>query len=441
MGCQWYWSGQFSHPTDIAVDSSGNVYVVDQGNNRVEKFANTGAYATQWGSFGSGNGLFLGPYGVAVDSLGNVYVTDSGNNRVEKFSSTGIYTTQINPTGPNQFNVPRGVAVDGSGNVFVTDSNNNRVEEFSSAGIYVRQWNAYNAIGFASPIGVAVDSSGNVYVIDNGHNYVDKFTGTGSPIAQWGGFGSGDGKFNGPYYVAVDGSGNVYVVDDGNNRVQKFTSTGTFITTWGSPGSGNGEFTNPWGVAVDSSGNVYAADSANNRVELFGDSVLASVSLVAGWNLISLPIMPLSTTTTKVLAGLIAAGNLTIVWSYQGGSWRVFTPPSSGSLTTMVDGLGYWLYITRPSTLNVLGYTVTPGLAPPTYSLLTHWNLAGFKPISPSQNETVGTYLTSISGDYTIIMIYNNTDMTWVKGRTNMWLVPGQAFWIYMNTAEVLIPE
>ena len=322
--------------------------------------------------------------------------------------------------------------------MYVTDDGNARVEKFSSAGTYLAQWSGSGPSLLVGPDGIAVDSSGNVYVADSSISRVEKFTSAGGFLTSW--TGSGAQTLSGPAGVAVDSAGNVYVVDNNNNRVEKFTSTGRFVTAWGASGSGNGEFNNPRGVAVDSSGNVYVTDQTNNRVELFGDSVLASVSLVAGWNLISLPIMPLSTAVAKVLAGLIAAGNLTIVWSYQGGAWKSFTPPSTGTLTTMVDGLGYWLYIASPSTLNLLGYTVTPGLAPPTYSLAKGWNLAGFKPISPSHNETVGVYLTSISGDYAIIMIYNNTDVSWTKGRTNTWLVPGQAFWIYMNTAVTLIP-
>ena len=113
-------NGKFNGPNGVAVDSSGNVYVVDTGNKRVEKFANTGTYASQLGSFGSGPGEFNGPAGVAVDSAGNVYVVDGSNNRVEKFTSAGVFITQwgcASPSssfpscsadsGPGHFNLPR----------------------------------------------------------------------------------------------------------------------------------------------------------------------------------------------------------------------------------------------------------------------------------------------------------------------------------------------
>lgn len=74
------------------MDGSGNVYVVDSDNHRVEMFTNSGAYLTQWGTQGSGNGQFFYPSGVAVDGAGNIYVADDLNRRVQKF---GPATTPV----------------------------------------------------------------------------------------------------------------------------------------------------------------------------------------------------------------------------------------------------------------------------------------------------------------------------------------------------------
>ena len=121
------------------------------------------------------------------------------------------------------------------------------------------------------------------------------------------------------------------------------------------------EFSNPIGVTVDSAGNVYVADEFNNRVELFSDpTTSATIALVTGWNLISLPLVPSNTAIRNLLAGLIAGHNLTIVWSYQGGVWKSFTPPATGTLKTMQDGFGYWIYVTHPGTLYVLGFVIFP---------------------------------------------------------------------------------
>jgi len=89
-------NGNFSSPRGVAVDSAGNVYVADGNNNRVQKFTSVGTYISQLGcasgacSSGTGNGQFISPYGVAIDSSGNLYVVDGGNNRVELFGDSTL---------------------------------------------------------------------------------------------------------------------------------------------------------------------------------------------------------------------------------------------------------------------------------------------------------------------------------------------------------------
>ncbi len=72
-------------PFATAVDSQGQVYVIDTSTNRVQKFDSQGFFLGNWGSQGKGDGQFLSPGGIAVDAQGNVYVADSGNRRVQKF--------------------------------------------------------------------------------------------------------------------------------------------------------------------------------------------------------------------------------------------------------------------------------------------------------------------------------------------------------------------
>ncbi len=265
-------NGQFDNPVDVAVDSSGNVYVADDQNYRIEKFDSNGNYLTQWQDEAEGQKYTTcGPAAVAVDSSGNVYATNDCSEQVEKFNSYGNSLTQWGGggTGNGQFSSPQGIAVDSAGNVYVADAGNYRIEKFNSNGNYLTKWGSEGTDSgqFRSPIGVAVDSLINVYVVDSSNNRVEKFNSNGNYLAQWGNSGTGNGQFNTPLGVAADPWGNIYVTDYGNNRLEKFDSNGNYLAQWGSQGTGPEQFSDPRGAAADSSGDLYVADSGNNRIQ------------------------------------------------------------------------------------------------------------------------------------------------------------------------------
>ena len=268
--------GQFNSPQGIFVDSSGNVYVADTTNNRIQKFTSSGTFLAKWGTSGSGDGQFNLPYNVAVDSSGNVYVADTYNNRVQKFNSSGTFLAKWGTlgTGDGQFNYSYGISVDSSNNVYVTDYSNDRIQKFNSSGTFLAKWGSYGSGNgqFDYPAGLSVDSSGNIYVADFFNNRIQKFTSSGTFVAKWGAYGAGDGQFNLPSGVAIDSSGNSYVADTNNNRIQKFNSSGTFVAKWASYGSGNGQLKTPYDATIDSSGNIYVADTYNYRIQKFTSS-------------------------------------------------------------------------------------------------------------------------------------------------------------------------
>jgi tripartite motif-containing protein 71 len=84
-------SKEIDEPNSVAVDSSGNVYVADTNNHRIQKFTSTGQFITEWGSYGTADGQFNRTGGLATDSS----VTDSNNNNVQKFNSTGQFITKL----------------------------------------------------------------------------------------------------------------------------------------------------------------------------------------------------------------------------------------------------------------------------------------------------------------------------------------------------------
>ena len=199
-------AARFNYPYGVAVDSAGNVYVADTCNYTIRKVTRDGVVTTLAGSAGTVSGSADGtgsaaqfnyPSGVAVDSAGNVYVADSGNNTIRRVTSSGVVTTLAGSAELRQrgwhgrrgaVQPPCGVAVDGAGNVFVADTGNSTIRRMASGGRVTTIGGEPGIIGgangigcsanFAEPSGIAVDGSGRVYVADAGNNRIS----TGTPL-------------------------------------------------------------------------------------------------------------------------------------------------------------------------------------------------------------------------------------------------------------------
>jgi len=231
---------------DIAVDAGGNVFTLEDANQRVQKFTSGGSYVTKWGSYGTCDAYFSGPSGIGVDGVGFVYVADDGNRRIQKFTASGNFVTKwgswTDPCWPGEWQddwlYPTDVAGDLSGHVFVAASHSVRV--YSDAGDPLGAWRGAAGPGpgqFYYPRGVAADAAGQVYVADMGNNRIQILSSSGVFLTQVGSFGAGDGQFNQPTSVAVDAQGNMFVLDTGNHRIQKFSGAGptpAIRTTFGS---------------------------------------------------------------------------------------------------------------------------------------------------------------------------------------------------------------
>ena len=326
-------SAILNNPLSVAVDSSGNVFFADTGNQRIRKVtAATGFITTVAGSGVQGyngdniaatNAMLNFPYGVAVDSSGNVYFADSGNNRIRKVTTgSGNITTVVGNgiaayNGDNisavnaTVNNPVGVAVDSSGDVYIADSRNNRIRKVTVAtgvittvagtgesGFYVDNLLAINA-ALSNPVSVALDASKNLYIVDQNNGRIRKLeistgvlkTVVGSGLQAFNGDADNipalSAKLNIPTGVAVDSKGNLYISesfvlfnvlqqDTGNHRIRKVNADTQIITKViggvGPPGyNGDGNASNtmlafPSGIALDSADNLYIADSGNHRI-------------------------------------------------------------------------------------------------------------------------------------------------------------------------------
>jgi len=223
----------------VAAATPSNVYVVDTFNKRIQRYTSTvppTVYSHQGtlAGAGTGDGQLVSPLGMAVDASGNLYVADTGNERIQKFDANGGFITKwgVPGSGPGQMNWPSDVSVAPDGSVYVTDTTNHRVQRWTSDGAFISQWgSAGSGDGqFVNPSAVATDSAGNVYVVDADNDRIQKFTATGGFITKFGSFGAGAGQLDGPSDIAVNASGTIYVLDSGNNRVQMFGEGGAPIS-------------------------------------------------------------------------------------------------------------------------------------------------------------------------------------------------------------------
>jgi tripartite motif-containing protein 71 len=268
-------NGYFYYPTGITVSpANGDLYVADYGNHRVQQFSASGEYLGAWGSEGSGNGQFDGPRGIAFRPNGDIVVSDEGNYRVQLFAE-GTYLRQWGGfgTNPGQFNGwPGAVAVASSGDAYVTAAGfDDRVHRFDpSDGAFISRFGGTGSGNgqLIRPSGIAIAANGDVLVADSGNHRIQRFRADGESRGQWGTLGTGNGQFNEPAGITVAEDGTIYVADSKNDRIQRFDANGAFLGAWGSTGAGNGQMHTPWDVAVHNN-QIYVTELYGHRVQQF----------------------------------------------------------------------------------------------------------------------------------------------------------------------------
>jgi hypothetical protein len=281
---------QFLEPTSVAVNASslhpasGDVYVVDRGNGRVERFSAAGIFISEFDGAETPAKSFELLEGVAIDNSGkpvledpsveDVYVVDAGRRVVDKFNAEGKFISEITGTGTESFGVIHGIAVDSSGNVWINETLNAEVSigqliELSSTGAFLRSFSSgvYGAESAAEFPGMAADTAGNLYLNTYSEGAVAKIESSNGTEVTRGG--------NGATGVAVEPGTNNVIVDSGS----QITQYGPFAEPYfepveSFPAEG---LSGSRGIGVGATGTVYASQKEANNVEIFTDALFPNV--------------------------------------------------------------------------------------------------------------------------------------------------------------------
>lgn len=269
-------AAQLNAPAGMVFDTAGNLYFADSRNHRVRKIATDGTITTVAGNAlpgfsgdgGPANQAQLHtPTGLALDSAGNLYIADTGNNRIREVLANGTIGTLAGNGNAAYFgdggssvlaalHAPMGVAVDANGTVYIADTGTHRIRRVVSGVIDTV------VSGLDAPLDVKTDNTGRLYIADD-------------TLLVWAGGMLAAVPVPGPHGLAIDAAGNVYASTSDNRvvEVQGATVTtlaGTTLCCYAGDGgpAATALLNNPWGLAIAPNGSVYFADSGNNAIRV-----------------------------------------------------------------------------------------------------------------------------------------------------------------------------
>jgi len=267
----------FDRPVDLVRDREENIYVVDQGNNRVQVLDRRGRFLKEWGGRGFTPGFFDTPNAIAIDrAAGALFVVDTGNHRVQKFDLKGKFLLSFGRLGSSDgdFNKPMDLVLDRSGNLFVADTGNNRVQKFDSSGKFLQSWGKFarrRGVELNNPVSLAYaeEGFGQIYVLNSHDCRVQKYDVDGNLVKEWPMHAKGEGALCGPSRIRIEPRKyTVYIADTENDRVILFDKEGEPL---GALKEGRKGFRKPSGLFVDVSfgEDLLVADTGNHLIQTF----------------------------------------------------------------------------------------------------------------------------------------------------------------------------
>jgi hypothetical protein len=250
----------FSSPSSVAIDASGNVWVANDVGNSVTELTASGGLA---GNFNDANTIganLNAPTGVAIDGAGNVWVTNQNGGpndtgSVTVLTSSGGLVGDFDPVGAN-FEVPSSLAIDGSGKVWITDFVGDVVTELASGGGLVGNF-APSGSNFDHPSSVAIDAGGNAWVVNVVNGSVTELSSSGGLVANFNNSNTSGANFDELFDLAIDAAGNVWVSNSGGNSLTELTSNGGLVGNF-SPSGAN--LNVPSAIAIDGAGNAWVTN-------------------------------------------------------------------------------------------------------------------------------------------------------------------------------------
>jgi Bacterial Ig-like domain (group 3)/NHL repeat len=414
---------ELDNPTGVAVDSAGDIFIADQGNDVIREVVKSSGDITTAAGDGtagySGDGAAATkaeldePTGVAVDSAGDIFIADEYNQEIREVVKSsgdivtvagdraaayiGGYSGDGGPATKAELNYPTGVALDSAGDIFIADEFNNRIREVvesqsAASALHVSVGDIVTVAGdgtsgytgdggpatkaeLDNPTGVALDAAGDLFIADEGNDVVREASESSGHIVTVAGDGfpgyGGDGgpatqaELLGPYAAASDTAGDLFIADAGNNVVREVVATAAATNT----GVTSSENPSPFAYAltftatVSDTSNPGTTPTGTVQFTIDGNDYGGPVALVDG--------------QASIGDGTLAAGAHSILAIYTPGSSAFVT--STSSLTQTVNP--------GPTTLNLDAYD-GPAVDPPPFPFTTSVTAVYGEAVSITANLT-----------------------------------------------------